>query len=60
MFGIGPTELLVTVPLFLLIVGLPIAVVVWIVWELLKQSRKLDEILMRLGALEESRARRDQ
>jgi hypothetical protein len=39
--------------------GIPLALVVWIIRQLLRNARKQDEILARLVALEERRDRSD-
>lgn len=57
MFGnLGIGELIITLLIVLTFVGLPIALVLWIVRRMSERSRKQDEILARLVALEEKRA----
>ena len=56
MFGnLGIGELVIALLIVLTFVGLPIALVLWIVRRMSERSRKQDEILARLVALEEKR-----
>jgi hypothetical protein len=59
MFGnLGIGELIITLFVLVPLLCLPIAFVIWFVRKLTQSSRKQDEILARLVALEEKRANR--
>lgn len=59
MFGnLGIGELVIVLFVIVPLFCLPIALVVWIVRKMSQGSRKQDEILARLVALEEKRANR--